>query len=112
MADECDFYAFNTLCNDRFGLSFYDDIVMKVADTGGNFLDNDDFDDFDKGEILIYLSKECHKLWQECSDQYRDAEDRDNFIMDPHLPTFFYTDWPSHSPVETNVCYEEGIMNA
>jgi len=112
IANECDFYAFNTLCNDRFGLSFYDDIVIKVADTGGNFLDNEDYDDLNKGEILVYLSKNCHKMWQECSDRYREAHDTDNFAMDPNLPTFFYTDWPSHSPVETNVCYEEGIMNA
>ena len=109
-----DFYAFHTLCNTSFGLSFYDDIVMKVADTGGNFLDKDDFDDFDKGEILIYLSKSCHKLWQECSDLYQKYKNKEKFNenMDSYLPTFFNTDWPSHSPVERNVYYEDGIMNA
>jgi len=40
-------------------------------------LDNDDFDDFDKGEVLIYMSKDCHKLWLECSHRYRDAKDKD-----------------------------------
>ena len=109
-----DFYAFNTLCNDSFGSSFYDDIVMKVADTDGNFLDNDDFDDLDKGEILIYLSKGWHKLWQECSDLYQKCEDKEKFIkyFDSDLPMFFYTNWPSHSPVEPNVYYEDGVMNA
>ena len=109
-----DFYAFNTLCNDSFRLTFYDDIVMKVADTGGNFLDNDDFEDLDKGEILIYLSKGWHKLWQECSDLYQKCEHKEKFIEypDSDLPTFFYTDWPSYSPVEPNVYYEEGVMNA
>jgi len=137
--DGYDFYAFNTLCNnDSFGFSFYDDIVMKVADTGGNFLDNDDFDDWNKGEILIYLSKSCHKLWQECSDLYQthseaklpaelvvegykerkpsdqkcENKEKFNEYPDSDLPTFFYTNWPSHSPVEPNVYYEDGVMNA
>lgn len=109
-----DFYAFNTLCNDSFGSSFYDDIVMKVADTDGNFLDNDDFEDLDKGEILIYLSKGWYKLWQECSDLYQKFEHKENFIkyFDSDLPMFLYTNWPSHSPVEPNVYYEDGIINA
>jgi hypothetical protein len=113
--DGYDFYTFNTLCiNRHFGFSFYDDIVMKVADTGGNFLDNYDFDDWNKGEILIYLSKSCHKLWQECSDLYQKSEYKEKFneYPDSDLPTFFYTDWPSHSPVEPNVYYEDGVMNA
>ena len=111
-AENHDFYAFNSLCNENMGLTFYDDIVIQVADSDGNILDNDDFDDFDKGEVLIYMSKDCHKLWLECSDRYREASDKDNFIMDPNLPSFFYTDWPSHLQVEPNVYYEEGIMNA
>jgi hypothetical protein len=113
--DGYDFYAFSTLCNNSsFGLSFYDDVVMKVADTDGNFLDNNDFDEFDKGQILVYLSKGWHKLWQECSDIYQKYACKDTFIMslDSDLPTFCYTDWPSHSPVEPNVYYEDGIMNA
>jgi hypothetical protein len=111
-AEDHDFYAFNPLCNEDMGLTFYDDIALKIADSDGNILDNDDFDDFDKGEVLIYLSKGCHKLWRECSSQYREAKDKDDFIMDPNLPSFFYTDWTSDLPVEQNVYYEEGIMNA
>jgi hypothetical protein len=113
-AEDHAFYAFNTTCNDNIGISFYDDIVLKVADSDGNILDNDDFDDFDKGEVLIYLSKSCHSLWRECSIKYRESccDDKDDFIMDPDLPIFFYLDWTSDLPVEPNVYYEEGIMNA
>ena len=112
-----DFYAFNTLSSsiypNSFGfLSFYDDVVIQMVDSDGQNLDNDDYDDFNKGEILIYLSIECHFLWKECSDRYRKSDDKEIFIMDPNLPKFFYTDWPSHSLVEEDFYYEEGIMNA
>jgi len=142
-AEDHAFYAFNSTCNDNIGISFYDDIVLKIADSSsadnsrrelskddlgfplqaslatgnspdGNILDNDDFDDFDKGEVLIYLSKSCHSLWRECSIKYRESccDDKDDFIMNPDLPIFFYLDWTSDLPVEPNVYYEEGIMNA
>jgi hypothetical protein len=106
------FYAFNALGNDSFGLSFYDDINITIIDSDGQLLDNDDYDDMNKGEILIYLSRSCKDLWETCSDRYQKADDQDNFVTDANLPKFFYTDWPSTSPVEANVYYEEGIMNA
>lgn len=109
-AEEHDFYAFNTLLNDRFGCSFYDEIDMKLVDSDGEPMDTDDYDDFNKGEILVYLSKKNHGLWRECSDNYRTSDV--TMDTDPQLPMFFYTDWPSDSPVEVDVYYEEGIMNA
>jgi hypothetical protein len=114
--DGHDFYSFNTLSSsiypNSFGLSFYDDVVIKITDSDGQILDNDDYDDLNKGEILIYLSRSCKDLWETCSDRYQKADDQDNFVTDANLPKFFYTDWPSTSPVEANVYYEEGIMNA
>ena len=111
-ADDHEFYAFNTLDNDRFGQSFYDDVVIQMVDSDGGLMDNDDYDNFNKGEILIYLSMECHFLWKECSDRYQESDDKEHFIMDPNLPKFFYTDWPSHLFVEPDFYYREGIMNA
>ena len=107
-----DFYAFNTLFRyDNFGISFYDDIDMKIVDSDGELLDSDDYD-MDKGEILIYLSKKCRDLWEKCSELYNKSEDKENFVKNPDLPEIFYTNWPSDLPVETDVYYEEGIMKA
>lgn len=110
IADNHHFYAFNSLGSEIFGRSFYDDIVLKLSDSDNEIIESGDYDDWDKGEILIYLSKSCRDLWQECSDQYQKSGD--NFVMDPDLPEFFYTCWPSHLPIETDIYYEDGVMNA
>jgi len=104
------FYAFNPLDSEIFGLSFYDDIVLKLTDYDDEVIDSGDYDQWDKGEILIYLSKNCRDWWQDCSDMYQKS--RGNFVMDPDIPEFLYTCWPSHLPVEADVYYEDGIMNA
>jgi len=106
------FYAFNPLCGENFEMNFYEDIDMKIIDSGGDLLDSNDYE-FDKGEILIYLSKSCKDLWEECNDQYKKAGDlSSNFSMDSKLPIFFYTTWLSDLQVEPDTYYEEGIMNA
>ena len=109
-----DFYAFNSICcSERFGISFYNDVIMKIEVSDGEPFDSDDEDyDFNKGEILIYLSKNCKDIWQKCSDLYKNSEDKEKFITDPNLLEIFYTDWPSDLHIETDVYYEEGIMNA
>jgi hypothetical protein len=74
-------------------------------------------------DILIYLSKTDHSKWIYYSDLYKNFNDQDknsneqnnnqnNFIMDSEIPKFFYINWPSLSPVEPDIYYEESIMNA
>ena len=124
IADNHAFYAVNTLSttdSNIFGLTFYDDIIIKMTDSDGNIIGNDDYDkydDFEKGEILIYLSKTVYEKWMYYHELYKKADedkksnDEDKFIMDLDVPKFFYTDWTSHDPVEPHIYYEEGIMNA
>ena len=79
-----------------------------------NCLPTKEFDE--SGEVLIYLSSTIHAEWRHHSDQYQAhlrSKSKDiPMSMDPKLPTFFYTSWPSQNPVEPDVYYEEGIMNA
>lgn len=63
-------------------------------------------------DVLIYLSKTIHTIWQHHSDLYNKIDNKNTVVMDPELPTFFYTEWTSYSPVEPDVYYEESIMNA
>ena len=79
-----------------------------------NNLPTKDFDE--SGEILIYMSTAIHTEWIHKSDHYKNhvwsmiRGIRMN--LDPEFPSFFYTDWPSHNPVEFDVYYEDGIINA
>jgi hypothetical protein len=95
IASEHAFYAFNNTVTLRNDCS-----------------EEEDDDAFSKGEVLIYLSKTIHHLWEYHSEIYQKTKDKANFIMDPELPTIFYTHWPSNLPVEPDVYYEETIMNA
>ena len=58
--DDHAFYACNSLCNDDFDMNFYEDVDMKITDSGGDLLDSNDYE-LDKGEILIYVSKNDKK---------------------------------------------------
>jgi hypothetical protein len=64
-ADDHNFYAFNTISD--FGLNFYENVNIKITDSGGNELDSNDYD-LDKGEILVYLSKTVHQEWLKCTE--------------------------------------------
>ena len=82
-----------------------------------NCLPTKEFDE--SGEVLIYLSTSVHAEWIHHSEQYQAhlrSESKNipfDVGSDTELPTSFYTDsWPSHDPVEPDVYYEEGIMNA
>jgi len=112
IADDYEFYAVNSLSGDDFGVTLYNDVIIKVTDSDGNFLDDDDFDDLDKGEFLVYLSKNDYNKWMELHELYTNYDIKDNFIMDPDVPSFFYLTWTSHDPVLPDVYYEEGLMNA
>ena len=87
--------------------------------------------DITENEVLIYMSTSIHAEWICHSDQFQACRKRYGLeksfqdIMDlcaqqksdhndfhTKLPSFFYESWPSHDPVEPDVYYEEGIMNA
>ena len=110
------FYAFDTmLCGDNdYGCSVYKDVEINIVDSDGNAMGSNDYD-LGKDEILIYLSYSVHKIWKECSNKYKYytkfSNGTSDFVMDPYLPTFFYTQWPSHSCVDTDVYFKDGIMN-
>lgn len=95
-----------------------------------NTLPTKEFDE-EGGEVLIYMSTSIHATWEHHSDQFQACRKRygleksfpeimylcaqqqsDHKDFRTQLPSFFYTSWPSHNPVEFNVYYEEGIMNA
>lgn len=107
------FYAVNSSsCTDNiFGLPFYDNVTIKITDSGGEVLDSNDYD-LNKGEILVYMSKTVYDEWLYYHILYEKSDDQDNFIMNPEVPTFFYTEWTSDLPVEPDVYYEENIINA
>lgn len=57
-------------------------------------------------EVLVYLTKEDHKVWR------RIIDDNNKNIYDKNYPSFFYDNTVSHSCIIPNSYYEEGIMNA
>ena len=94
-----------------------------------NALPTKEFDEEGEGEVLIYMSTSIHATWEHHSDQFQICLKRygreksfreimDLWSQEDHrdyclkFPSFFYTSWPSNDPVEFNVYYEEGIMNA
>jgi hypothetical protein len=113
IADDHAFYAVNSSsCFDNiFGLPFYDNVTIKITDSGGEVLDSNDYD-LDKGEFLVYMSKTVYDEWMYYHILYEKSDDQDNFMMDPEIPSFFYTEWTSHLSIEPDVYYEDGIMNA
>lgn len=114
IANDHEFYAINTLTSNEdfalYGLTFYDNIIIKIIDSDGGILDSNDYDNLNKGEILIYISKTIYNMWMKCYELYNKTNE--NLIIDSDVPTFFYTEWTSHDPVIPNIYYEEGIMNA
>lgn len=132
VADDSAFYAFN--CFDK---DYYDEDEREYYETLTGLNQEEAIEyEFDKGEILIYLSKTYHDIWEKQSQLYQDSirgipfipfaeknsennskilletENRLKNIRDPDLPRFFYTCWPSDLPIIPDFYYEEGIMNA
>jgi hypothetical protein len=104
--NDCAFYAVSSYIDDQI----YKDIIIKITYSDGiTILDANDYDNLDKGEILIYLSKSDYNKWKECRELYQKSDD---CIMDPELPRFFYTNWTSHDPILPDVYYDDGLMNA
>jgi hypothetical protein len=101
------FYAFNSLPNNNNGDDDDDN-----NDNDNNDDDDDDDDEIiDEYEVLVYMSEEDHKLWLYYSNIFSKIENKKEYIMDSQVPKFFYTFWPSDSPVIPDVYYEESIMN-
>ena len=58
-------------------------------------------------EVLIYLTKEDHKIWRDLS-----SNNNNKYTEDSLYPQFFYEELISLNPITPDVYYEEGIMNA
>ena len=58
-------------------------------------------------EVLVYLSKNDHKIWRTLC-----KSEKDSFTIDSEYPKFFYDETISYDPVIPDTYYEEGIMNA
>jgi len=71
---------------------------------------NDESDNVILKEILIYLTKENHKVWR----KIRDDIDNNNIVVNDDVlhNSFFYDNSISHNNVIPDTYYEEGIMNA
>jgi hypothetical protein len=55
-------------------------------------------------EILVYLTKEQHEIWRDCSQNKKDK--------DKKYPYFFYENFISLNNIKVDVYYDDGIMNA
>ena len=74
---------------------------------------NDETSNINLKEILIYLTKEDHKIWRKIredidNDNNNNIEVNDNVLHN----SFFYDNSISYSNVIPDTYYEEGIMNA
>ena len=71
---------------------------------------NDETGNINLKEILIYLTKEDHKIWR----KIREDIDNNNIQVNDHVlhNSFFYDNSISYSNVVPDTYYEEGIMNA